>query len=169
MSMAAKTPQALRYVFSDIWNGVPSTAGLPVELWPYISAHRVFAGAPPSAGIWKTGHVIWRQVHKPARFDNGSIRVAAYPEYEPFQEWEEQPFGTSLGWVCAEGGEPGKWINISSAGLEQVAMTEMPSTPKHGGEEVIVALRSEVADLRKMVEDLVGRLEALENVAATVR
>ena len=129
----------------------------------------MFADAPPSAGIWKTGHVIWRQVHKPARYDNGSVRVAAYPEYEPFQEWEEQPFGTSLGWVCAEGGEPGKWINISSAGLDQVAMTHMPSIPNDAGEKVHVKLQAEVAGLRKMVVDLVGRLEALEKYAATLR
>ena len=118
MQLAAKTPQALRYIFSDIWNGVPSTAGLPVELWPYVSAHRVFATDPPDAGIWKTGHIIWQEVHTPALYANGSMREAYYPEYEPFQEFDEQQQGTPLGWVCAKGGEPGVHAQAISPQLQ---------------------------------------------------
>jgi hypothetical protein len=149
MQMAAKTPQALRYVFSDIWNGVPSTAGLPVELWPYVSAHRVYASGPPSAGLWKKGQIVWQEVHRPSLWANGSVRVATYPEYEPFQEWEEQALGTPMGWVCSKGGEPGQWLNMSSIGPD-------------GSEEEKVVLQEEVAELRKVVEALVVRVAALE-------
>ena len=68
MALASTNPQALRYVFSDIWNGVPSTASLPVELWPYVTQHRIFAAGPPAAGIWKRGQVVWQQVHQPKRY-----------------------------------------------------------------------------------------------------
>jgi hypothetical protein len=158
MRLAAKTPQSLRYVFSDVWNGLPSTAGLPVELWPYVSAHRVFATAPPSAGIWKTGQIVWQEVHRPSRYNNGSIRVATYPEYEPFQEWEEQAPGAPLGWVCAKGGEPGRWVNVSSIGEHAAAA----AAGGGGGEEESAALREEVTELRRVVEALVGRVAALE-------
>lgn len=168
MAMAAQAPQALRYVFSDIWNGVPSTAGLPVELWPYVSPHRVFASAPPARGIWKNGQVVWREVHAPSRYDNGSFRVVSYPEYEPFQVWEEELPGAPLGWVCIEGGEPGKWANLSSTGAEQ------PATPaklsSSGAAEVVLggdgeerSAREEIAGLRRVIDTLVDRLQALES------
>lgn len=172
MIMAAKTPQALRYVFSDIWNGVPSTAGLPVELWPYISAHRVYANASPTAGVWKRGTVVWREIHTPSRYENGSIRVATYPQYEPFEEWEEQPSGGHLGWVCAEGGEPGRWVNISFAGAEQPAVAPRQTNGvsvhgfSHGDDEEKMALRQEVTGLRQMLMALATRLEALEKLEA---
>ena len=168
MAMAAQTPQALTYVFSDIWNGVPSTAGLPVELWPYISAHRVFANAPPEVGVWKTGHIVWREVHAPLRYENGSYRVVSYPEYEPFQVWKEQLPGAPLGWVCVEGGEPGKWVNMSFGGTEQPATARQSTDASTKGgvlgreDAETLALRSEVAELRRVVEALVGRLEELE-------
>ena len=161
MLMAAKTPQALRYVFSDIWNGVPSTAGLPVELWPYVSAHRVFANESPTAGLWKTGQVVWQEVRKPSRWANGSIRVATYPEYEPFQEWEEQASGAPLGWVCAKGGEPGRWVNISSVGVGQRAVDGGEEEEEEEEEKAV--LRGEVSELRKVVAALVGRVAAMEH------
>ena len=161
MALAAKTPQALRYVFSDIWNGVPSTAGLPVELWPYVTAHRVFATGPPSAGIWKTGQIVWQEVHKPARHENGSFRVATYPFYEPFQEWEDQTPGAPLGWACAKGGEPGQWVNITTSVGEHSEQAAVAASGGHGEEER-VALRGEVAELRQAVEALVGRVAALD-------
>ena len=54
---------------------------------------------------------------------NGSIATATYPQYEPFQLWQEQEQGTPLGWACAEGGEPGKWVNISSIGTPYLPAT----------------------------------------------
>ena len=184
MPLAAKTPQALRYVFSDVWNGLPSTAGLPVELWPYVTAHRVFATGPPSAGIWKTGQVVWLEVHKPALYENGSIRVATFPEYEPFQEWEEQAPGAPLGWMCANGGEPGHWVAVTgeqqapagAARLDAASVAVAAAVAGggaggagggdggggSGGDEERVALREELAELRQVVHALVGRVVALE-------
>ena len=155
MRLAAKTPQSLRYTFSNIWNGVPSTAGLPVELWPYVTAHRVFATGPPEAGIWKTGSVVWQEVHQPAKFSNGSARVAQYPEYEPFQEWAEQEPGAPLGWACAKGGEPGTWVNISAIGEQQPVEAGIAG-------ETEVALRQEVDELRQIVGTMLEWLVALE-------
>ena len=68
MTLAATNPQALKFAFSEIWNGVSSTASMPVELWPYATQHKIFASAPPAAGIWKRGQIVWQQVHIAERY-----------------------------------------------------------------------------------------------------
>ena len=54
--------------------------------------------------------------------------TATFPQYEPFQVWQEQAQGTPLGWACAEGGEPGTWVNISSIGTPSVKAGARPSS-----------------------------------------
>jgi hypothetical protein len=68
MTLAATNPHALKFVFSDIYNSVSSTASMPVELWPYATQHKIFAAAPPAAGIWKRGQIVWQQIHIAERY-----------------------------------------------------------------------------------------------------
>ena len=67
-----------------------------------------------------------------------------------------------MGWVCAKGGEPGQWVNLSSIGGEQVAAPPQVAGGKGDGKEESEALREEVAELRQLVETLVGRVASLE-------
>ena len=152
MARAAEIPTLLRYKFDDIWNADPaSTAGTPEALWPYITPHAVHATAPPTAGYWRAGQVVWRET-----VPVGGAAIGA-ASAEP------------LGWVCTDGSAwGGVWANMSSTLCTAAAPTARTITapaPPQGGatEPEVVALREEVASLRAALRALVGRVASLEN------
>ena len=63
----------------------PRQSDLPEQLRPY-QVGRVEGDAPPEKGIWPAGAIVWN-------------RGGATPP----------------GWLCAEGGTPGTWANLSLA------------------------------------------------------
>ena len=92
---------------------------------------------------------------------NGSLITATFPQYEPFQLWQEQEQGTPLGWVCSYGGEPGVWVNVSSSSIGTDGT--LLSLPGPGGDPEEEGLRDdELAGLRATVVALARRVAALE-------
>jgi hypothetical protein len=83
----ASNPAATRIKIDDVWNVGLGQSGLPPQLWPFVAADRVYAGAQPTVGTWRAGQVVWRELGP-----KNSGR---------------------LGWKCVLGGTPGSWVELS--------------------------------------------------------
>ena len=88
---------APRFLVDDAnWNaGIPRTV-LPEQLRPY-QTNPVRMPAPPALGVWRKGQRVWNDF------------LAAGPGSAE----EGTPPAEEFGWICVEGGTPGKWANIS--------------------------------------------------------
>jgi hypothetical protein len=92
LDFAARFPNTLRYSI-DLNDWAPDDFDdLPVQLQPYVTRGQpVFGTGPPSAGVWRSGQVVW------ARYNSSSADEGL------------------IGWRCSKGGKPGTWKSWAAA------------------------------------------------------
>jgi hypothetical protein len=78
------------------WQLLPAQSDLPEQLRPY-QVGKITALSQPRHGVWAVGAVVWNRLPAGAVLDGGLVPPP-------------------LGWLCVQGGEPGRWQNVSAGG-----------------------------------------------------